>query len=109
MPAIPDWLIRPLIYLAICAACFATGFIKGCQHEQADVKEAEVKFAERVKVIKEIERVEVPKLVTKIEWLNHTETKLIEAANAEPPNPAVCDLSDGRVRRINQAATANPG
>lgn len=109
MPAVPDWLIRPLIYLAIGAALFCAGFIKGCQHEQAEYKEAEVKFTERVKVVREIERVEVPKLVTKIEWLHHTETQLIEAANAAPPNPAMCDLDAERVRRINQAATANPG
>lgn len=108
MMPFPDWLIRPLIYLAICAGCFGTGFIKGCQHEQAGAKEAETKFVERVKVVKEIERVEVPKLVTKIEWLHHTETKLIEAANAEPPNPSACDLSADRVRRISQAATGHP-
>lgn len=102
-----DILTRPLIYLAIAAALFFTGFIKGCQHEQAQYKEAETRFVERVKVVKEIERVEVPKLVTKIEWLTQTETKLIEAAHAEPPNPAACDLSPDRVRRIGQAATGN--
>lgn len=106
--AIPDWLIRPLMYLAVAAALFAAGFVKGCEHAQSDYKDAETKFIERVKVVKEIERVEVPKLVTKIEWLNHTETKLIEAANADPPNPSACDLSADRVRRINQSATGNP-
>lgn len=109
MPAIPDWLVRPLIWLAIAAAMFGAGFIKGCTHAQADIKAADVRYVERINVVKEIERVEVPKLVTKIEWLHHTETQLIEAANAAPPNPASCDLDAERVRRINQAATANPG
>lgn len=108
MMPVPDWIIRPLLYLAVAAALFGTGFIKGCQHEQAGAKEAETKFIERVKVVKEIERVEVPKLVTKIEWLTRTETQLIEAANADPPNALMCDLSADRVRRINQSATGHP-
>ena len=99
---------RWAVMLAMGAALFATGFVKGCQHEQADAKEAATVFVERVKVVKEIERVEVPKLVKQIEWLTHTETQLIEAAKNETPNPAMCDLSPERVRRINQSAAANP-
>ena len=96
------------IYLLILAATFATGFVKGCAHEQQQYKEAETKFIERVKVVKEIERIEVPKLVTKIQWLHHTETQLIEAAKNETPNPDSCDLSPERVRRLREAATGLP-
>ena len=98
------WLISVLMILA----SFGAGFVKGCAYEQADFKQAETKFLERVKVVKEIERVEVPVFRDRIQWLTHTETQLIEAAKNETPNPAVCDLSDERVRRINQSAAANP-
>ena len=105
---IPDFLIRPLIYLAIAVGLVLTGFVKGCEHESAKYKEAETKFVERVKVVKEIERVEVPKFVEKVKWLTETKTLLIEAAKNEAPNPAVCDFSPDRLRRLRQAATGNP-
>ena len=98
------WLISVLMILA----SFGAGFVKGCAYEQADFKQAETKFLERVKVVKEIERVEVPVFRDRIQWLTHTETQLIEAAKNETPNPAMCDLSPERVRRINQSAAANP-
>lgn len=99
---------RWAVMAAIGAALFATGFVKGCQHEQADAKEAATVFVERVKVVKEIERVEVPKLVKQIEWLTHTETQLIEAAKNDTPNPASCDFSPDRLQRLRLAATGNP-
>ena len=94
--------------LLIAVALFATGFVKGCQHEQADYKEAETKFVERVKVVKEIERVEVPVYRDRIQWLKETETRLIEAAKNETLNAPVCDLSPWRVQRITEAATGHP-
>jgi hypothetical protein len=99
---------RIAIYLLLLVLAFFSGFIKGCSHEKQQYKEAETKFIERTKIVKEIERVEVPKFIEKVKWLNHTETVLIEAAKNETPNPAVCDFSPDRVRRINQAATATP-
>ena len=99
---------RIAIYLLILVAAFSTGFVKGCAHNQQQYKEAETRFVERVKVVKEIERVEVPKFIKQIQWLKETEVKLVEAANAEPINVPSCNLSDDRVRRINQAAAGNP-
>lgn len=96
---------RLVAYLLVGLALFGTGFVKGCQHEQADAKEAATVFVERVKVVKEIERVEVPKLVKQIEWLTHTETTLIEAAKNDTPNPASCDFSPERLQRLRLAAT----
>lgn len=99
---------RIAAYLLVGAALLATGFVKGCQYEQADAKEAATVFVERVKVVKEIERVEVPKFVKQIEWLTHTETQLIEAAKNDTPNPASCDFSPDRLQRLRLAATGNP-
>lgn len=96
------------IVLAIGVALFFTGFIKGCQYEQAEYKEAETKFIERVKVVTQIEKVEVPAFRERIQWLKETETKLIEAAKNETPTPSACDLSPWRVRRITEAAAGNP-
>lgn len=97
--------------LAIGVALFLTGFVKGCQHEQADYKEAETKFIERVKVVTKIEKVEVPVFRDRIQWLKETETRLIEAAKNETinaPVAPVCDLSPWRVQRITEAATGHP-
>ena len=107
-PALVAQLYRVGAYLMILIVAFGAGFIKGCEHVQADYKEAEVKYVERVKVVKEIERVEVPKYITKIETIETIRDRLIEGAKNEAPNPVTCDLSGDRVRRINQAATANP-
>ena len=104
MGALEKWGIAAAVGVAL----FFTGFIKGCQHEQAEYKEAETKFIERVKVVKEIERIEVPVFRDRIQWLKETEVKLIEAAKNEPVNAPVCDLSPWRVRRISEAATGNP-
>lgn len=97
-----------LTLLLMIVASFGAGFMKGCEHAQADFKQAETRFLERVKVVKEIERVEVPVFRDRIQWLTHTETQLITEAKNETPNPAVCDLSPDRVRRINEAATGHP-
>jgi coenzyme F420-reducing hydrogenase delta subunit len=99
---------RIAIYLVLLALSFGAGFIKGCEHDQQQYKEAETKFIERTKIVKEIERVEVPVFKDRIQWLTETKYSLIEAAKNETPNPAVCDLSPDRVRRIGQAATGNP-
>ena len=49
---IPDGLIRPLMYLAIAAALFGTGFIKGCQHGNLEVVAyREKEAAESAKVL----------------------------------------------------------
>lgn len=105
---IPDWIKRWLAILVMVVVAFGAGFIKGCEHDQQQYKEAETRFVERVKVVKSIERVEVPIFRDRIQWLTHTETQLIEAAKSEIPNPAMCDLSPERVRRISEAATGHP-
>lgn len=97
---------RWAVMAAIGAALFATGFVKGCQHEQADQVIAETKFVERVKVLKEIERVEVPKYIRVVEEIKSTGEALIIEAKNEPINPAACNLSADRVRRINQATVS---
>lgn len=84
------------------------GWLGGCNYAKQDIKAAETVFVERVKVVKEIEKIEVPKFVTKIQWLKETQTQLIEAAKNEEPNPVSCDLSADRVLRISQSATGNP-
>lgn len=105
LAALEKWAIIAAIGIAL----FFTGFIKGCEHEQVKYKEAETRFVERVKVVKQIEKVEVPVFRDRIQWLKETETKLIEAAKNETPNPSACDLSPWRVRRITEAAAGNPG
>lgn len=90
----------------LCAACSVVSFIKGCQYEQADQVIAETKFVERVRVLKEIERVEVPKYIRVVEQIKSTGEALIIEAKNEPINPAACNLSADRVRRINQATAA---
>ena len=99
---------RIVAYLLVGLALFGTGYVKGCQHEQADAKEAATVFVERVKVVKEIERVEVPKYIRVVEQIKSTGEALIIEAKNEPINPAACNLSADRVRRINQA-TASGG
>lgn len=49
---VPDFLIRPLLYLAVIAAVFGTGFIKGCQHGNAELVAYQAKeLAESAKVL----------------------------------------------------------
>lgn len=105
---LPDALIRWLMWALVVACLCGMSFFKGCEYAKADYKEAETKFIERVKVVKEIERVEVPKLVTKIQWLDHTETRYLEDAKNAAPNPMSCDIDPDRVRRYRLAATGNP-
>lgn len=95
-----------LIILAMIVLSFGAGFIKGCSYVKQDYKDAETKFIERTKVVKQIEKVEVPVFKDRIQWLTETKYQLIEAAKNETPNPAVCDLSPDRIMRINSAITA---
>lgn len=95
--------------LALGAALFATGFVKGCVHEQKAYKEAETIFITKAAQIVEVEkRVEVPKFI-QVTTTIHTESeKLIKEAISAIPNPDVCDFADERLRRLRQAATGNP-
>lgn len=101
-----DLLVRWATIALMVLAAFGAGFVKGCQHEQADQVIAETKFIERVKVLKEIERVEVPKYIRVVEQIKSTGEALIIEAKNEPINPAACNLSADRVRRINQATVS---
>lgn len=100
-----DLLVRWAMIALMIAAAFGAGFIKGCAHQDANYAEAKTVFVERAKEIVKIERVEVVKFKTQIEWLKETETQLIEAAKNDPPNPAVCDFSPERLQRLRLAAT----
>lgn len=100
-----DLLMRWATIALMIAAAFGAGFIKGCAHQDANYAEAKTVFVERAKEIVKIERVEVVKFKTQIEWLKETETQLIEAAKNDPPNPAVCDFSPERLQRLRLAAT----
>jgi len=96
------------VLIVIGIALAVMGWMGGCQYAQSDLKEAKIEFVERVKVVKEVEKVEVPKFITRIvEREKAAETLLTEAKN-DPPNPAVCDLSPDRVRRIRLSATGSP-
>jgi len=100
-----DLLMRWATIALMIAAAFGAGLIKGCAHQDANYAEAKTVFVERAKEIVKIERVEVVKFKTQIEWLKETETQLIEAAKNDPPNPAVCDFSPERLQRLRLAAT----
>ena len=101
---VEKWILAAVIGIAL----FLTGFAKGCAYDKRQYAEAETRFAVRTEVITKVEKVEVPKFIKQIEWLKETETKLVEAANAEPINVPGCNLSPERVRRIREAATGLP-
>lgn len=97
----------PLL-IVIGIAIGVMGWLGGCQYAQQDQKIAETQFVERVKVVKEIERVEVPKFITRIVEREKAAETLITEAKNDSPNPVVCDLSPDRVRRIRLSATGSP-
>ena len=85
----------------------AFSFFKGCTYNEKQYQEEKIKFIERTKIVKEVERVEVPKFIQSVTTIHTESEKLISEAKNETPNPATCDLSPERVRRIN-AATGHP-
>lgn len=100
-----DLVVRWGTIALMIAVAFGAGFIKGCAHQDANYAEAKTIFVERAKEIVKIERVEVVKFKTQIEWLTQTETQLIEASKHDTPNPDSCDFSPDRLQRLRIAAT----
>lgn len=100
-----DTLTRWATIALLMLAAAATGFVKGCAYQDANYAAEKTLFVERTKEIVKVERVEVVKFKTQIEWLTQTETKLIEAAKNDPPNPDSCDFSPERLQRLRLAAT----
>lgn len=99
---------KTAIWLILVACAFCAGFIKGCEHDQQQYKEAETKFLTQAAQIVEVEkRIEVPKFIQSVTTIHTESEKLIQEARNETPNPDVCDFSPERVRRLRVAATGN--
>jgi len=103
-----DILTRVAVYLLIVVCAFGAGFIKGCEHDQQQYKEAETKFVTKAAQIVEVEkRVEVPKFIQTVTTIHTESEKLVQEARNETPNPDVCDFAPDRLSRLRQAATGN--
>lgn len=102
-----DALVKLGVYISIVLVAFFAGMIKGCDKASQKYEQAETKFLIKEKEVIKIEKQQVVKTVTQIQTVDNIVTKYLKAAHAETPNPIVCDISDSRVQRVNQAISAS--